>query len=289
MKAYIQHNFTSGIGDFYSDVVAYSNIATTLRENGYEVNLLICTHNKNFLDGPDIFQKIFDKKTQSIFNSIKEINMPITDKKINDTVYYEGPYKSCPGIHHWDIYFDIPYDDISIYTMSTKQIYEKNYNKEVVFPSFAPFLEEQAYNFASNLSSNDYVFLHLRLSRNDDILSKDSILLEKIISFAEKSDLPVHLGTHSEYLFYKLKTIKNINVFNFKNTIKTDKEIAIHFERKKNISVNQQAERLLETFAEMISIKYAKKIVYYNEYGMLSNFLLYALLHNDKLIVTPLS
>ena len=45
-----------------------------------------------------------------------------------------------------------------------------------------------------------------------------------------------------------------------------------------HLSNNTQCIKFIDTFAEMASIRHAKKILAYNEYGWVSNFLFYAIL-----------
>jgi hypothetical protein len=76
VKSIIQHNFTSGLGDFFSDVSHYLTIFKPLKEMGYEIHLKISLRGNKYTNGP-FFGKLFDEETINFFDSIEETDQTI--------------------------------------------------------------------------------------------------------------------------------------------------------------------------------------------------------------------
>lgn len=296
MKAYIHHHFTSGAGDFYTDVFAYVNVASYLRSLGYAVHLLFCNGRIPPIhpQGPDIFKKIFSSSVLLNFDSIEEIQRPITERKIDDALLFDehdlanktnndfitkSTYN--PGLHHWDLYAD----DFSfaINPPKTELYFDKfrystdkiRYNKinisvPVVHPTFSNIIEERINNF--KLKNNfDHDTLHLRFTRFDTEIAKDTNLLKKIKEFINIQHLPIRIGTNSNYIFDSLKTHKNVILY------KPDYSIP-----NSDIFVYDPDVDIFNALAEMATIKFAQKIYTYAELGWTSNFLFYGMLMNSN-------
>lgn len=261
-KVIIQLNLTSGLGDILSDFLACISSAKYLKTLGYYVIFKYALHNHFYPEGPNILEKVFHHSMFSVFDTTEEINNCINSMNIDDMIFFNQNYpESRPGVHHIDFYFNNLPKSFKGYSYSAQNvIFNKNrYDAEI---SFTEDVENKIKNFRK-IIPQEYVFLHIRRHsiENFDFVNKN------IKSFINKNynNIPIHIGSHQETIINSFKKENNIYTYPFTN-------------KYTHLSNNLQVNNFIETFTEMASIRNAKKILAYNEYGYTSNFLHYALL-----------
>lgn len=59
MKLLIQHNFNTGLGDMYNDMVEYMTTTKKYKEMGWEVHLIFCLYNNKYIREKDFIKISF--------------------------------------------------------------------------------------------------------------------------------------------------------------------------------------------------------------------------------------
>jgi hypothetical protein len=112
VKAFIYHSQVSGLGDCYSDVMAYTNLSKFLKSVGYDVSLLyLPPYRVHHIDY--FYYHFYDKDySLQIFNSIRELKEPIKNYHYEDTSYFNEWKESLNDFdnislgNHWDLFCD---------------------------------------------------------------------------------------------------------------------------------------------------------------------------------------
>lgn len=279
MKAIIQQNLTSGLGDFISDVSQYMSTFKELKKEGYKVNLKISLNSNKYVIGP-FFRRLFDSETCNFFDTIEETPHTIHQKQIDDYTYFcSNHHPQTPGIHHFDVFFDvIPNNYKSQYIHATK------IKNESVIPDLIPQpsdeIIEKVNIFWNEIPNQDYCFLHIRTS---DIIDHDTIRYDNIINRVEnhiiKTNDFLHLGTNNKYIYNTLKNNKNIITFKFDEYDKISNDMNAFNYGLNHLGLSEHflCNRTINIFSEMVSVIKAKKIYIINDHDWTSNFLFYPL------------
>jgi hypothetical protein len=283
MKFLIQHNFTSGLGDFIADVSQYLPICKRLREMGYSIDLRISLNHCKYVDVP-FFCELFDEETCSYFDSISEINETIYDSRFGDYVYHSSCHApQTPGQHHVDYFFDVVPDNFSFINYSAERIYRSNLLPEII-PSFGSRVMDKVDYFWKKIPEN-YSFLHIRTS---DIIDSNNErynrVVTKVLEYLETNNEMFHLGTNNKYIYNKLKNNEKIIVYDFENldVVNNDMNAFTNNHSKQNTNSEILKNRLFEICAETISIERASKIFLVCDLSWVSNFLFYSLSKTKK-------
>jgi len=277
MKVLIQHNFTSGLGDFIADVSHYLTTLKEVKENGYEINLRISLRGNKYTNGP-FFRKLFSEETCSFFNSIEEINETISSKEYQGYTYnYSNHQPQSPGYHHFDVFFDTPPNEtIRNMGYDAQKAHLNNLFPEVL-PLFHKDVIDKVESFWKKLPEN-YYFLHIRTS---DIIDGDTSRYDRIIDnvkkYIQETNCNFHLGTNNKHIYNNLKDHENIFVYEFKNydLVNNDMNAFTNGWDDKGISNEILTERMLDICSEIISIQKASKIYFLHDISWISNFLFY--------------
>ena len=276
MKVVIQHNFTSGLGDFIADVSHYLTILEPLKKNGYEIHLRIALRGNKYTDGP-FFKELFDEETVNFFTSIEELNETASGDELEGCKYYvsnHNPQK--PGYHHFDLFFDIPPDNFICKRFDAQVAYSDSIFPKIL-PKFNKNVLDKVEEFHKKIPEN-YFFLHIRTS---DIIDSDTERYDKIINnvkkFINETNYNIHLGTNNKYIFKNLKDYKNIYTFDFKNfdLVNNDMNAFTNGYDSRNLKTEILNERMLEICAEIASISKVSKIFCLHDVSWISNFLFY--------------
>jgi hypothetical protein len=285
LKAIIQHNFKTGLGDFMCDVTSYLNTFKTLKDSGYEIHLIISLKDCKYTN-KSFFHKLFDTKTIKFFTSIEEVNNTNYELYLNDCKYHSSNNDpQLPGYHHFDVFFDVVPKEFTHNLYYTEHIYLNN-----KIPNILPKIHKNIINLANYFSKKlpkDYYFLHIRTS---DVIDNNNDRYNRIIknvkNYIDETNCFFHLGTNNKYIYKNLKNYKNIIVYDFKNLnlINNDMNAYTNNIFNLNIDSNILNERLLSIASEFVSIKNASKIYYISDLGWLSNFLFYAICYKKNKI-----
>jgi hypothetical protein len=285
MKVIIQHNFTSGLGDFFSDMSQYMSICEELKKIGYEVHLKIVLRGNKYIDKPFI-RDLLDEETINFFNSIEEIIWSIGMSHDGCTYFCSSHLPKEPGWHHIDFYFDIIPDNFNIAIYTANNIHISN-----ILPSKIPKFNKTILDLSDKFNQkipDDYYFFHVRTSDiHDENNSRYDSIIDRIIKYIENNNINIHLGTNNKYIYNNLKNHKNVFTYDFENydKINNDMNAYTFFNHDFNNEPNPILfNRLQNIIAEMISIKNAKKIIFFYDIHWISNFVFYAMaVTNNKI------
>jgi hypothetical protein len=107
MKALIQHNFTSGMGDFLNCIYEYYITCEKLRRLGYNEFELKLYIKPNCYLNDDSFFDFFDINFfKTIFDKVEIVQNPITNKHFNNLNYIITVGTNEPGRHLWDLFLE---------------------------------------------------------------------------------------------------------------------------------------------------------------------------------------
>lgn len=278
MKILVQHNFSSGLGDFTRNIVQYMYLLRPCKDMGYEINLYINLRGNKYVDRP-FFKKLFSEKTYNFFNSIVESPNAITSKVLNEYNYVLSAHDpQSPGIHQWDLFTDNSnLTDFKLIRTDAGHILINN----IKIDNFIFFSEEVESRVTDFLKKYPKPFdiIHIRTS---DIIDKTTHRYDEIISkilnlISNKSEY-FYLATNNKYIFNKLKQEEKIIFYEFKNIDKYSNDInAFTFIDSKfnNNEDDSLINRLFDTTSEMAIFRHSKNIYCYSDLGWVSNFLFY--------------
>jgi len=277
MKLLIQHNFKTGLGDMYNDMVEYMTTTKKYKDMGYEVHLIFCLYDNKYVK-EKVFHKIFDDQTIGFFDSVEETFTPIRDKNYKEYSYNSSAHEpQNPGTHRWDIFTDTKLARIELLRLSVNVFRIKVEN--VVKPQFQKYLIDGANNFVKSIGRR-YNLLHVRTMDSEKNETKYSDLKNKFLNLLEENKDIFHLGTNNRFLNESLENLENVITYKFTTFNSIDNELNATFNSRLN---NEQLFlRFCETIQEMISIRSTKKIYSYTDYGWISLFLLYGILEGNK-------
>lgn len=285
MKAIIQHNFTSGLGDFFCDVSTYLPIVKKLKESGYSVNLRISIRGNKYTN-TSFFSLLFDDELLSLFDSIHESEETIRTLEVEGCGYYMSNHSpQSPGNHHFDIFFDVIPENFTYVNYDAQKAHYNNLFPEIL-PSLNKSILSEVELFNTSIPS-DYSFLHIRTS---DIIDNDKTRYERIIknvkNYIEETNTIFHLGTNNKFIYDELKKNENIYVYDFENydLVNNDMNAFTNYYATKNFDSSVLIKRLQNICVEMVSVKSANKIYYLHDVNWISNFLFYSVCYNKNKI-----
>ena len=287
MKVIIQHNWTTGLGDLYCACTEYLNFIKPLKEIGYETELIFSfngAHSPNKFIGVNDFDKIFNIKSFSLFDDISIRETPIIDLIYKNAKYYHTQYgPTSPGIHWWDVYFDIIPENIIFPNINPQSILEKK-EKISVLPLFNDEVYSRVKLFKKKIKKK-YDFIQVRYYDYSNEIDKE---FEKNINTLyykiQNSDKHFHVGSNSPYVNDKFLNLNNVINYEFKNLNLFSNDHSYYFYNKE-IPNELLLDRLYDNLAEMVSISNSDNIFLYTTFGWISNFLCYAFISKgDKLL-----
>lgn len=260
--AHIQLNIATGLGDLLADFLSCIDAAKFLKSLNYYVTFAYSLHGNIYPEGPNILEKVFHTSMFNIFDKISEINIPTTSLNIDNMKFFKGEHiHAVPGAHHIDLYLSSIPENFALrpYSAEAKIRTNINYNERVLFTEN---IENKLFNFRKTLPE-EYVFLHIRRSTNNNIDTLASSIKKFVASNYPNTN--IHVGSDQILMVDELKNENHFFAYSFSDEYN-------------HLSNNTQCIKFIDTFAEMASIRHAKKILAYNEYGWVSNFLFYAIL-----------
>ena len=281
MNVILQHNFKTGLGDFISDISQIMSTCNDLKNQGYKTHLKISLHDNKYINHP-FFLEIFDDETINFFDTIEEI--PRSLGLFDGFEYHSSSHlPMTPGVHHWDIFFDVKPENYYTNLYCATEILRANQ-----IPKFIPKFNEKIHNLIDkflNKVGEDYSFLHIRTMDEGSSIEKLETIISNVKSVVNNSKVKIHLGTNHPYLYNKLKDCEKIVTFDFDyydiidNDMNSFRFCGETFSKKEENPI--LLERLCSIFAEMVSIENSKQIIILNDYGWTSNYLFYSLAVNS--------
>ena len=271
MKAIVQHNFTSGMGDFINCIYEYFITCNRLKQCGITHFTLFFYLEKNVYLHKDQFWDIFYEKTfLQLFDVVEIIEKSIETDAYENCVCITGN----PGKHLWDLFLEKGYSDECLHSIK-KYSYTR---PECDFLDiFTPTLMKK-YKELNTLKDYDSIYYRtLDLQNQEETYPPYENKLKNILT------KKVYVSSNS----YKFKKY----VCNFGNcimyTIPEEDKIGNHynynreFYNEKDI-IKQRTEYVI---FEMLTLSDSNKIHFFTNWnGRPSNFLLLALIKNKCIL-----
>lgn len=279
MNALIQHNFSSGLGDCIVAVYEYLETSETLKNLGYDVELILNIKNNVYLYNENFFD-LFNKDVFKHFSKVTIVDTPINQNVYEDLTIVYTLGSASPGQHWWDLYINDPenfkYEWLSIYPYQdcktpkdikifNKNIYEEYRNIKTKYGLNTPFCSIYFRTF-------DYI---------DD--SKLYLKYETLISELIVNNNKIFVCSNSYKLKNKIKELGGDKIISY--DIPYENEIGNHWTgRKPTISQNELFERTKFTIFDMLTLSDSLNITHISEWSRTSNFLIFSKINNKQII-----
>lgn len=276
MKALIQNNFTSGIGDFFNTIYEYFVTIRKLKKLGYDkFTLRLYLHNNVYMPVNE-FWNFFNIKTfESIFHEIEIVNQPIREFYYKDYTCVGIIGRNTPGAHCWDLFLENGYSD-EAKNSYTAYSYSKPDYEYIDF--LHPELIKKYEQVKNEYGFDDYVSVYFRandLFNTENIYELCKYTIDELIKTKEK----IYLATN-EYLIknYYRKYSEKILTYNFPG----ETEYNVHYNYNKLFYDNLDLlkSRTEFTIFEMLTLSDSKEIYHFTTWDRSSNFLLFAKVKN---------
>jgi|LakMenE18May11ns_1017448.scaffolds.fasta_scaffold9959291_7 hypothetical protein len=289
MKILIQHNWGTGLGDFYCAATEYTNFVNFFKEKGFKTELILSFNPpiENKFIGFTEFEKIFDINSFKVFDDISVRRYTIKDQTIGDLKYIATQYGPGPGQHWWDIYLDEkPMDYPMTPNYNTDRVIEIagqgqiNTSKPNILPKFNHEVYTKCDKFFTKIPE-DCQFLHIRYV---DWHRRETQELKNIVrdlkTFIINKGGNFHVGTNNQYILESLAKIDNAHTYEYSN-INILPNDHTYYWFNKHISDEILLDRLYDNLAEMVSLTRPKKFYQLSILGWHSNFLYYGLINRS--------
>jgi len=290
MKILIQHNWGTGLGDFYCAATEYTNFVSFFKEKGFQTELILSFNppTGNKFIGFTEFEKIFDINSFSVFDNIIVRKDTIKNETIGNLKYILTQYGPGPGQHWWDIFSD-----------ETLNEYQKtpNYNSDRVIeiagngqinlskPNILPKFNQEVYNKCDRFFEKvpeDSQFLHIRYV---DWHRRETQELKNIVrdlrDFITIKGGNFHVGTNNQYILENLSIMNNVYTYEYSNMDILPNDHTYYWFNQ-HISDDILLDRLYDNLAEMVSLTRPKKFYQLSIVSWHSNFLYYGLINRNS-------
>lgn len=279
MKALIQHNFSSGLGDCIVAVYEYLETLETLKNLGYDVELILNIRNNVYLYNENFFD-LFNEEVFNHFSKVTIVDTPISQIVYEDLTRVYTLGNASPGQHWWDLYISDPenfkYELLSIYPYQesktpkdikifNENIYEEYRNIKIKYNLNTPF--------------NSIYFRTYDYVDNSKLYLKYETLISELIVNNDK----IFLCSNSFKLKDKIKKLGDGKIISY--NIPYENEIGNHWTgRKPVMSQNELFERTKFTIFDMLTLSDSLNITHISEWGRTSNFLIFSKINKIQII-----
>jgi hypothetical protein len=286
MRVLFQLTFNNGLGNLYCGLVELLDFAHKYKDLGCDCELIFASNgveNGNKYIEECNFEDIFDMEGMEVFNKITNLHTSIKDKIYNGYTYHSSQYGPItPGIHWWDVFFDViptiifPKQQYNLETL----IY--NGNKPKYLPKFIKSIYQNVGNIKEKFQDikdviqiryNDY-----NLQTNDEL----KILSQRIREGLLKSEKKFYFMSNNQFFIDSVKELSNVTTFEFSNLSKLPNDHSYYFYNKQ-VNKNILMERLYENITEMVLLSTFNNIFYFTSFPWISTFLYYAKSKNPSI------
>jgi hypothetical protein len=280
MRALIQHNFTSGLGDGIVAVFEYIETANNLKNQGYSVDLTLNIKNNVYLYEENFFD-LFNKEIFTVFENIDVSSSPINENTYGELtkVYTLGSAPS--GSHWWDLFVSNPnsfeYNWLSIYPYQNEKtpedikIFDKN-----VYEEFSKIKND----YGINKPYTSIYFRTLDLNDKSHLFAKYENLINSII---ELNDV-IFVCSNSAKIKKLIKDIGGDKIISY--NIPYENNFGNHWNgTKMGLDSYDLFERTKYTVFDMLTLATSDKIYHITEWNRTSNFLIFSKI--NKVQITP--
>jgi hypothetical protein len=279
MKAIIQHNFNTGLGDFLNCIYEYFRTCENLKTLGYNRFFLKFYIQKNVYIHSEDFWSIFNiLKFREIFEEIEIINIPITENTYFDCDWVYSCYVDKPGQHLWDLFLEKPNNNYY-----EKSIINYSYTKPEI--EYLNIFDEKLIKKYEELKSthllDDYVSIYYRtfdLQDNQDSYENYKKYFQEIIENNNK----IYVSSNS-YLFKNY--IKNYSDKIILYNIPGEDVAGNHYNYNKIYYDERELTKIRTEYVifEMLTLSDSKNVNFFTLWNRDSNFLLLSKVKNVKI------
>jgi hypothetical protein len=278
MKAIIQSNFTSGLGDFFVSLAEYITLAHELKKHNCTIELILNYSNNKYIKDINLLFNVIDKNNSfKIFNTVTTNNFPIHDININNCKHYYTLSYVKPGSHWWDLFLDddakLLIEKYNLLNIFSQNDYSFNINNtvKIILPLFTSSFISKINNITKTLFNNDkYICMFFR---NKDLDNQNYKYLKNQIEIKNLflNNQHIYISSNSKKFKQYIKSQYN-NVITY--DIKSYKDIEYHYPPKQSSNDDIILEQILyQAFIDMIIISNAQRIYLFSDWDRISNFL----------------
>jgi hypothetical protein len=288
-KIFLQINFTSGIGDFYTYFCEVYFLSKLLKEKNYTTCLIF--NSKRKID----FINLFQEKYYNFFDEIIITESPQSCQSLGDYKIIFPGSTWASGLHCWEAFAPNDFnEDLHFAFINLSRMGYLNIEKYSDYPKLSDKIIENTLNIKKLYNLDDYVILHFR--DWDDIADAyNNNLINNIkqpfevrgyrfngeLEFTESA-----LSKLTEILKIENKILLFSNNLEIKKVIKemSDKIVLLDENLIKTCRRDYN-DTVYWDFCinEFNLISYSKKIYLFSNYSWISNFISYGILNNINL------
>jgi hypothetical protein len=281
MKALIQHNFTSGLGDFIVGIYEYLDTVKTLKNFGYSVELILNINNNSYIYAENFFD-MFNKNIFNIFDSIEIVDTPINQNVYQGLTKVYTLGSADAGQHWWDLFISDPnnfkYDWLTIYP----QEQDKTPNDIKIFTDkIYKEYDDIKVEYGLNTSYKSIFFRTYDSLDESELFIKYENTIKEIILSNDK----IFVCSNSSKIKNKIKKINIDKVVTY--DIPYEDVFGNHFRwggDKLGLSASELFKRSKYTIFDMLTISDSIDISHITEFNRSSNFLIFSKINKIKII-----
>jgi len=282
MRALIQHNFTSGLGDFIVGIYEYLDTVKTLKNFGYSVELILNINNNQYIYAENFFD-MFNKNIFNIFDSIKIVDVPINQNVYQDLtkVYTLGGADA--GQHWWDLFISDPnnfkWDWLTIYPQEQdKTPHDIKIFTDKIYKEY----DDTKIEYGLNIPYKSIFFRTEDYNDESELLVKYESIIKEIILSNNK----IFVCSNSAKIKNKIKKIDTVKVVTY--DIPYEDVFGNHYTGrgdKLGLSSSESFRRTKYTVFDMLTLSDSIDISHISEWNRSSNFLIFSKI--NKIKITP--
>lgn len=290
---YLQINFTSGIGDFYTYFCELYFLAKKLKEKNYKVCLLFNSIRK--ID----FVNLFEPEYYQYFDEIRLVNRAESISTLgNYKVIFPHP-GWVTGQHCWEAFSPIDFEEIlDMAYINLSRMGYLNITEYSNFPKLSKTYVEKTLKTIEKYNLDNFVVVHFRdlddvgdtfnnrlLNNSSGSFNVREYQFEENFILSEKISLKLKsiVDTYSKvFLCSNNVRIKKYIKENYNNIISLDENLLSTINR--DYSDKEYWEHCL---IEFCITSFSKKIFLFTNYCWISNFISYGIVNNKRGVVNP--
>lgn len=280
MKAIVQHNFNSGLGDCIVAIAEYIENIKYLKNLGFTTTLKINTNENKYYSNLDLFDLIDKNLFISYFDTIEYIQNTESSYPgfINKHISY-GAKK--PGMHWWDLFIDTD-QNIPIITFNQNHYEFSNVKNNSIKINFT----KNILDYTTKILSFNVTSLYLRLKDyNDDINNISETTLKHISDIYNQFNY-VFICSNSYPIKEYIRSLYPKQTVLLQSPL--EKELGYHY--SSNLSSGDRYSSKIRTYitlAEMFILSKSNQIFFHTEWDRISNFLFPSYVNMVPITVIP--
>ena len=278
MRALIQDNFRSGLGDAIVAIYEYLETAKTLKSLGYKVELLLNISKNRYINSENFFD-IFNRNEFDIFDNIETTREAISQNIFQDLTKVYTLGGAIAGQHWWDLFITNPinfkYEYLSIYPQSEPDTPSKNI---IIFHDTVYREYEQIKNSHDLNIPYKAIFF-----RTQDEIDESKLLhtYENIIKEIISSNNKIFVCSNSLKIANQIKALNADKIITYGNRFGGN-----HIDQKRRLDLSsvELLSKSKNVIFDMLTLSDAIDISHISEWNRSSNFLIFCKINKKEII-----